>query len=443
MLFACFGGEVSHGAVTAAGFGLAALIGLIWRQSPAITRFLLQTSAMLAATVVAAYILLFRGQSIGSGNMLSLAFGRIGIEAGIAAKESSFLMLLLSTITVIAAAAPIFVASTPPSGSANWKLRTDFHFIWGVGIAGFILVSIFDQDFGGQIYFVQSALAIAPIFAAVSIFEKLSHSSTRILSAAVISVASAGALAAIIGFKTWFWLPSLFDQHRVHLVITFTNAVGFLLIALIAPPLVSRFVKSPHPRIYSQVFRAILLVSLVISLGVIRRIDNFYSFSNHDQLPATSPDLIQGSSDHIAALTWLRNNSDSGDIVATNRFCIPGLDYCNPKWTIVSALSRRRMLIEGYSYGQIRDSSIPQDPSLPPWAQDAGQPLESQNRLKFSIEFAEQPTQASSDFLRSQNVSWVVVDHAAQLSGVRDWSPFGSVAYQNDRVSIIHLPSSK
>jgi len=439
MLFACFGGKVSHGAVTAAGFGLAALIGLIWRQSPAITRFLLQTSAMLAATVVAAYILLFRGQSIGSGNMLSLAFGRIGIEAGIAAKESSFLMLLLSTITVIAAAAPIFVASTPPSGSANWKLRTDFHFIWGVGIAGFILVSIFDQDFGGQIYFVQSALAIAPIFAAVSIFEKLSHSSTRILSAAVISVASAGALAAIIGFKTWFWLPSLFDQHRVHLVITFTNAVGFLLIALIAPPLVSRFVKSPHPRIYSQVFRAILLVSLVISLGVIRRIDNFYSFSNHDQLPATSPDLIQGSSDHIAALTWLRNNSDPEDIVATNRFCIPGLDYCNPKWTIVSALSRRRMLIEGYSYGQIRGSSIPQDPSLPPWAQDAGQPLESQNRLKFSIEFAEQPTQASSDFLRSQNVSWVVVDHAAQLSGVRDWLPFGTVAYQNDAISIVLL----
>jgi hypothetical protein len=97
------------------------------------------------------------------------------------------------------------------------------------------------------------------------------------------------------------------------------------------------------------------------------------------------------------------------------------------------------MLIEGYSYGQIRDSSIPQDPSLPPWAQGAAQPLESQNRLKFSIEFAEHPTQASSDFLRSQNVSWVVVDHAAQQSGVRDWLPFGTVAYQNDAISVVLL----
>ena len=442
MLFACFGGKVSHGAVTAAGFGLAALIGLIWRQSPAITRFLLQTSAMLAATVIAAYVLLYRGQSIGSGNMLSLAFGRIGIEAGIAAKESSFLMLLLSTLTVIAAVAPIFVASTPPVGSVNWKLRTDFHFILGVGIASFILVSIFDQDFGGQIYFVQSALAIAPIFAAVSIFEKISHSSIRIFGTAVISMASAGALAAIVGFKTWFWLPANIDSHRIHLVITFTNAVGFLFIALIAPPLVSRLVKSPHPRNYSQVLRVILLVSLVISLGVIRRIDNLYSFSHYDQLPATSPDLIQGSIDHVAALTWLRNNSDSEDIVATNRFCIPGLDYCNPKWTIVSALSRRRMLIEGYSYGQIQDTSIPQDPSLPLWAQEAGQPLESQNRLKFSIEFAERPTQASTDFLISRGVSWVVIDHAAQMSGVRDWSPFGKIAFQNDAVSVIHIDSS-
>ena len=97
------------------------------------------------------------------------------------------------------------------------------------------------------------------------------------------------------------------------------------------------------------------------------------------------------------------------------------------------------MLIEGYSYGQIRDSSIPQDPSLPPWAQGAAQPPESQNRLKFSIEFAEKPTQASANFLISRNVSWVVVDHAAQLSGVRDWSPFGIVAYQNDAISIVKI----
>ncbi len=439
MLFACFGGKVSHGAVTAAGFGLAALIGLIWRQSPAITRFLLQTSAMLAATVVAAYILLFRGQSIGSGNMLSLAFGRIGVEAGISSPDSSRAMVWLATITVVSALAPIFLIPSTVFARERWRTRADLHFAWGVGISGLILVACLGQDFGGQIYFVQSALAIAPIFAAVSIYEKISHSSTRFFSTAVIVMVCAGAIAAIVGFKTWFWLPANIDSHRGHLVITFTNAVGFLFIALIAPPLVSRFVKSPHPRIYSQVLRAILLVSLVISLGVIRRIDNLYSFSHYDQLPATSPDLTHGSIDHVAALTWLRNNSDSEDIVATNRFCIPRIDYCNPKWTIVSALSRRRMLIEGYSYGQIRDSSIPQDPSLPPWAQGAAQPPESQNRLKFSIEFAEKPTPASANFLISRNVSWVVVDHAAQLSGVRDWSPFGTVAYQNDAISIVKI----
>ena len=181
MLFACFGGKVSHGAVTAAGFGLAALIGLIWRQSPAITRFILQTSAMLAATVVAAYILLFRGQSIGSGNMLSLAFGRIGVEAGISSPDSSRAMIWLATITVVSALAPIFLIPSTVFARETWRSRADLHFAWGVGISGLILVACLGQDFGGQIYFVQSALAIAPIFAAVSIYEKVSHSSLSLI----------------------------------------------------------------------------------------------------------------------------------------------------------------------------------------------------------------------------------------------------------------------
>jgi hypothetical protein len=34
-------------------------------------------------------------------------------------------------------------------------------------------------------------------------------------------------IEAMIGFKTWSWTPADMNQCRAHLVITFTNAVGF------------------------------------------------------------------------------------------------------------------------------------------------------------------------------------------------------------------------
>ena len=245
----------------------------------------------------------------------------------------------------------------------------------------------------------------------------------------------------MFGYFMWDWHLAGTDPYRAKVVVTFLISSGFLILVSVIPVTLSRARLYKKERPAKCVMSLVIIIALVLSLGITRRVDNFIRFSSYEQLPVSSPNLISGSQDHLEALTWLRVNSAISDIAATNRFCIPGVDYCNPKWTLVSAISQRRMLIEGYSYGQIRNSAYSQDPSLPDWAKFAGQSPEHQNRLKFSLDFAENATEVGYNFMISRGVSWVVVDHSAQLSGRRDWDPWGIIRFQNSMISIIELIS--
>ena len=134
----------------------------------------------------------------------------------------------------------------------------------------------------------------------------------------------------------------------------------------------------------------------------------------------SDPNLITGSIGHREALAWLQKNSKKEDIVATNRFCIPNQSPCISKWFLVSALSQRRMLIEGGYWGG--------DP-----------PINVRDRVNFSRDFGEKPTYLGLVWLREHDVSWVFIDYAAQSSGLRSWEPFGTTMFSNDVASIVKL----
>ena len=107
--------------------------------------------------------------------------------------------------------------------------------------------------------------------------------------------------------------------------------------------------------------------------------------------------------------------------MAVNRYCIPGIDSCVSKWALVTALSHRRALIEGGYF-------------------DATRPPDSvKDKIRYSIDFAEQPNTKNQKWLIEQNVTWVVVDHSTQVSGLRNWEPFGLVAFTNEFVTIVKL----
>jgi hypothetical protein len=155
--------------------------------------------------------------------------------------------------------------------------------------------------------------------------------------------------------------------------------------------------------------------------GVSHRISaiNTY-FNNFSESAHTEP--ISGSHDRVVALTWLRNNSDEDDIIATNRYCIPYIDPCIKKWYLVSAISRRRVLAEGFGYGlPVGDGAT-----------------DAIKRSLNSSEFGRKPNQHLWQYLTSSNVKWFVVDSAAGRT-TDSWEPFAKVVFQNSEMKILKL----
>jgi hypothetical protein len=128
--------------------------------------------------------------------------------------------------------------------------------------------------------------------------------------------------------------------------------------------------------------------------------------------------------DHLAILNWIRQNTKPNDVLAINRFCIPGIDSCIMKWQLVSAISHRRVLIEG-GYGSPTQL----------------QPGEIQERYDISIQFANAPDESSLNQLCAKGVSWYFYDTFGITPRI-NWQPYAAVQMSNDSVSLLKLNCS-
>jgi hypothetical protein len=142
-----------------------------------------------------------------------------------------------------------------------------------------------------------------------------------------------------------------------------------------------------------------------------------------------------GSPSRVEALSWLRYNSPSDSVVATNRFCL-STTYCGPyKWFLASAISKRQMLIEGYYY------SVGIYPE-PNWAQ---------KRIDVSERFGQQANSSDLDYLKDEGVSYFIVDlefvwsyetqnwETAESVLTKSWEPFATTVFKNAEMAILKL----
>jgi hypothetical protein len=90
------------------------------------------------------------------------------------------------------------------------------------------------------------------------------------------------------------------------------------------------------------------------------------------------------------------------------------------KWYLVSAISKRRMLVEGA-----------REPVLDPGAL-------VDEKISASIEFGQSPSKQSYEFLRNFNTQWFVVDASMSDSNLT-WEPYASVEFENDEMKILRL----
>ena len=315
------------------------------------------------------------------------------------------------------------------------KLTPEVIFACGALLTGVTLSVFIYQNGSSHLYFILSGLILATPVAAVSLFEGFGTKAARSYRVEMF-------LFLIGVFGACFYYVARFEFLGFNIASFFRVSrltfwvwapIATLLIVVSLASTIAIAVRSNHPKqqltqniLY---FCVILITSLSVANGVV--------WSLGEQLrPLTgrAVDKPVGYSsgygwtpEHVVALSWLKSKTTVSDVLATNRFCRIN-EYppqCDSGSLVVSAITGRRMLIEGYSWYSTGDSQ------KPAWLL---------NRIDASLAFAKNPTDSSWRHLRSYGVTWFVIDK--EFPKAKNWEPYGVIKFENSHIILIHLVSS-
>lgn len=90
------------------------------------------------------------------------------------------------------------------------------------------------------------------------------------------------------------------------------------------------------------------------------------------------------------------------------------------KWYLVSAISKRRMLVEGNREPVADPSALIKE------------------KIESSINFGRSPSQESFEFLKMFGTKWFVVDIAAGPF-ISTWEPYATIEFKNPEMIVLRL----
>ena len=134
------------------------------------------------------------------------------------------------------------------------------------------------------------------------------------------------------------------------------------------------------------------------------------------------------------AMLWLQHNSNQDDLVATNFIAGEKIrDFFTtaafPSSNLaISAISRRRVLVEGDSWGNVGIVFTALPNIAPTWLNE---------RLLMSHQFGWRPNAETAEYMKKMKIDWFVVSKAKQMPST--WEPYASVAFENSEVIILKL----
>ena len=408
--FATFGGKLMNGVIALGAVGLLFLI----TYKKHILR-LATIIAIISASTGFAYLFFF-SSPFDSHNNLKIGLSA-AIDFGIINSGSTTLVKIAGLLVLqLAIMGPLYVVMFLPSPSKQngFSLIDLFRLTAILGIA---CTSLTMHEGVSQLYFAMSALVFASVALPLVSFESLvlKRNFRKVI-----------ALAMISGFgSVQFWkLASDSSEYRTSLLLKLASVS-------LAPLLVIVFwlyqkVQAEESLATQLSLIKIIGVVVVVStlfIGVNQRIEFAFDLSNVSQTDPMNPNNIGGSADLVSTLIWLRENSKESDVVATNRFCIPEVDPCIMKWQLVSALSHRRLLIEGGYLTPDRLSG------------------ESLLRYKMSSQFGTSPNSISLNYLCSKNVRYYLFNKF-NMNMAPDWFDYAKVVKVTKHAELVELKCS-
>ena len=425
LTFGCTGGKISAGAVLM-GVGLAVAFISVFQRVHRIRALL--ALLVLGASTAIAYLMLMApktGSPTNYGNGLSLGPG-LGVLFGL--EPTEILASAPQTWWIIVSLAGFIVMNAKNSGIFFVRpLRSNAVAISaaaGAIFMGSFLSIVTVQSGTSHLYFILTAGAIAGPIAAVGITQyyfvqrQISH---KLL---FLSIAAATILSAFVFTGLRIDIPRRLklDPLTYWSAFPFAVLVVIVLILLSLTWIIHRGASRKLLSSLTAFYMVTFLTSMSISTGVGFGIWSLPYASSY----ARESEYSGGygwTSAHVEALSWLKDVSRPNDLIATNRFCRRGETppNCDSLSFVVSALTGRRMLVEGYSYGVGLDL-------MPEWLS---------HRVNSSIDFVENPSIKLFNALDSYGVDWVVIDRA--FPHALDWYPYAKVEYSNESVIVLKL----
>jgi hypothetical protein len=416
MLFATLGGKLMNGIVILGGLAIVAILPrkLSGVKNHKIFKFTLLVSLISTAC---AYLYFFQTNLITNANSLKFAL-QIGSDVGIVRPESTIAVQALGALIFNLAMSMPVVIAVIFSVKMHKQKKFKLDLLATSMIVGILATTLTTHEGASQLYFLLAALVVSLV-----VYPAIATEIT-IVTSKYWKILLCSAVFGIISQLIWNYSKDL-NEYRssVFLKLIAVSICPFLALSVY---MWQRFIASDVSSIggrFVQVFFLVILVSS-ISIGMFQRAERLPAASQSVPVNPKDPTLITGSSDHLEVLNWVRNSTNTDDIIAINRFCIPGVDYCIMKWQLVSAISHRRVLLEG-GYGS-------------PGNLQTG---EIQDRFDISSQFANSPDAASLKHLCNRGVSWFFYDSYGITPRV-EWYPYATVKMSNESVSLLELNCS-
>ena len=319
---------------------------------------------------------------------------------------------------------------------SSHKLTPEVLFACGALLAGVTLCAFIDANGVNQLFFIYAGLVLATPVAAVGLFEGF-----RIKTSKDYRVE---AILSLIGvFCACFYYVARFEFlgfnvasiFRVsHLTFWIWAPIVTLLIVILLASTIAIIISYPSKQLTQKIifFCAVVVTSFSVSTGVIWSLGGQLLHPLVGRVVDKPIEYSSGwgwTSSHQTAMTWLKAETSLDDVVATNRFCASGepVNSCFAGSYFVSALSGRRMLVEGHYWT--------------PNYQQSTRPAFLLDRINASLAFSKNPTDSAWRHLRSYGVTWVVIDKG--FPKAKNWEPFGVIKFENRHVILINLVSSR
>ena len=418
LLFMTFGGKVMNGVV-----GLSALLFafsiLFLSKKPKPNRskiFLLATLSVLSLVLI--YLLMYNEHQPGNLNTLIIR-SLLPLQLGLLPPEKSGIYLVLVNLFLFISMMLPLVAIGIYSVKRLIRTKFEVWFIVGSILSGLILTFMTSHPGASQLYFWLASLVVAAIMIPTVVYDGLGQ---RFNLRGLLPVVVIALIAATTSIEIWK-KSILQETGYASLRLKFFGLIIGLFITIALTTIfyvIAKKRRSTRYRYQHLLFLGIFVL-FNIGFGVNQNITNLINRSQIQMSDANDKNLITGSVDQLQILNWIRVNTDAADIVATNRFCIPGLSYCISKWQLVSAVSHRRMLFEG---GYFELPSIPDQ--------------ELFNRYALSSDFGTNPSPIGLRRMCDYGVKWYFYDHSV-APPLDTWEPFAVLQIQNQGVSLLRL----